>query len=1083
MQLKIFVAVMLAVTASSPARGQMEPWFQKTVVSDEEALVRWIAAEDLDGDGDLDLATACEAGDRVVWFQNSAGVFTLKQVVSTAVDVASCVLAADLDGDGDIDLASASVNDNKLAWYPNTDGQGLFGSQLVVTNTVGKPYFVTSGDFDGDGYVDLVIASLNSEIAWYRNVDGLGSFTTEHVLTTSVLVAYAAIPADIDGDGDVDLVAASRDDDKVGWYENTDGSGIFGSETVITTDADGVRGVSAADIDGDGDIDVLSASAGDDKVAWYPNTDGVGSFGSQVIITQALDGPYVAIPVDVDLDGDLDIVSAGRVGGNIAWLENVDGLGNFGEPVTVMTGLDPIHVAPASLVSDGALDFAVASITFDEVVLVSFSAPDGQSGLVTAPQNRLAIDTVSEVVITFPTYPAADPFVWTHLTRTLVPFVSVVTGTTPVNRSVSLLAPGDALRNGDTLSFFAVARFLPLGALPHIVSVGMNGISLSGSPSVFVVDFECSPGNFVGVLSCEPCPLNTYSNSTTASSCSDCPSQMSSPRASSSFLDCVCREGSWFGVNRADREEGASCVGCPVGAVCPGGNLYPVSDVGFFQSPQRPFTFHSCLRRGCAGNNTCEAGYDASSFMCSACAVGYFSEDARTCSKCSPSASGLFALLVLGVLFGSALVSIYFSWSASKVAKLEAGAESGQAHILAFRARTVPVSLSLIVTAFQLVAIFSEAAYGWSSTSKAALSIFNIASINIQSFGSECALDSFHATYAMSIVVPFVCLVLVIFFLLLIRCVAPYFAFIRNIGDVSISTSVDLVIFTVAPVVYIPISRSTFILFDCVRLPNGDIVVEMDNGVACFDGDWWAVFPIGLLSMLVYVLGVPIYFGFTLWVNRHNLFSPETTSRYGPLYRNWRRAYYHGEILNLCKRLVIVSAATFLSRHQYAQILVITGVLCTALVTVARFQPFYFPFYNGVETRLTACVVAIFLLGVTSYSQETRLSKSTNAFLSFCVVAVVIALFIVSIHALAFDIFSLQRERNDSTVAARHRQRLFMQQVGTELKDVEAGPEVLHAAGEFLAVLDSASRGVVESRRRSHTFVTAGDDVPLDDIN
>ena len=39
--------------------------------------------------------------------------------------------------------------------------------------------------------------------------------------------------------------------------------------------------VFAADVDGDGDLDVLSASQGDDKIAWYENTDGAGSFGSQ----------------------------------------------------------------------------------------------------------------------------------------------------------------------------------------------------------------------------------------------------------------------------------------------------------------------------------------------------------------------------------------------------------------------------------------------------------------------------------------------------------------------------------------------------------------------------------------------------------------------------------------------------------------------------------------------------------------------------------------------------------------------------------------------------------------------------------
>ena len=52
---------------------------------------------------------------------------------------------------------------------------------------------------------------------------------------------------------------------------------------IITTNANGAFSVYATDIDGDGDMDVLSASFKDNKIAWYENTDGLGSFGPQII--------------------------------------------------------------------------------------------------------------------------------------------------------------------------------------------------------------------------------------------------------------------------------------------------------------------------------------------------------------------------------------------------------------------------------------------------------------------------------------------------------------------------------------------------------------------------------------------------------------------------------------------------------------------------------------------------------------------------------------------------------------------------------------------------------------------------------
>ncbi|MFT5127889.1 MAG: VCBS repeat-containing protein, partial [Rhodothermales bacterium] len=74
-----------------------------------------------------------------------------------------------------------------------------------------------------------------------------------------------------DGDGDADVLSASAGDDKIAWYENL-GDGSFGPQQVITAAADGAVTVYATDLDGDGDADVLSASNGDDSIAWYENS-------------------------------------------------------------------------------------------------------------------------------------------------------------------------------------------------------------------------------------------------------------------------------------------------------------------------------------------------------------------------------------------------------------------------------------------------------------------------------------------------------------------------------------------------------------------------------------------------------------------------------------------------------------------------------------------------------------------------------------------------------------------------------------------------------------------------------------------
>ena len=52
-----------------------------------------------------------------------------------------------------------------------------------------------------------------------------------------------------------------KNDDKIAWYENTDGKGTFGSQQIVSTSADDAFSVFAADLDGDGDMDLASASS------------------------------------------------------------------------------------------------------------------------------------------------------------------------------------------------------------------------------------------------------------------------------------------------------------------------------------------------------------------------------------------------------------------------------------------------------------------------------------------------------------------------------------------------------------------------------------------------------------------------------------------------------------------------------------------------------------------------------------------------------------------------------------------------------------------------------------------------------
>lgn len=115
----------------------------------------------------------------------------------------------------------------------------------------------------------------------------------------------------------------------------------FGPEVIINTNADNARWVDVIDMDGDGDKDVLSASQNDDRVAWYEN-DGSENF-TQHDITTTFDLATGVRAADFDGDGDIDVVASSFTTstGRVSWFEN-DGAFNFTQ-IDIETNLSKVH--------------------------------------------------------------------------------------------------------------------------------------------------------------------------------------------------------------------------------------------------------------------------------------------------------------------------------------------------------------------------------------------------------------------------------------------------------------------------------------------------------------------------------------------------------------------------------------------------------------------------------------------------------------------------------------------------------------------------------------------------------------------
>ena len=190
--------------------------------------------------------------------------------------------------------------------------QTTFAAGQNIDPNVGQnPYAITSGDLDGDTFVDIVIGTYNFTddfVRWYKN-DGTGNFTQQTIISNSAgLQGIGGLAiADLDGINGNDIIVGSYSG-KVVWFANN-GAGGFGSEQLIGNLL-GAGQVTIADINNDGDLDVAAVGYDADKVVWYAG-DGSGSFGTEQLIEDTINFPNLHTePGNInfaDFDGDTDL--------------------------------------------------------------------------------------------------------------------------------------------------------------------------------------------------------------------------------------------------------------------------------------------------------------------------------------------------------------------------------------------------------------------------------------------------------------------------------------------------------------------------------------------------------------------------------------------------------------------------------------------------------------------------------------------------------------------------------------------------------------------------------------------------------
>ena len=414
-----------------------------------------LALGDVDGDGDLDMATVNASTNNVTLLLNggdNTGSNTGAFSSPTALPMGTtpyAVALGDLDGDGDLDMVVANANQTLTSVRINS---GLNSGTFVAgTDIAIQLRMVYLNDVNGDGFLDLVACAAGNAVIVRLN-NGSGVFSTSNALDLSLGTAsYTIAIGDIDADGDLDMATANGDANQVRVFSNS-GAGVFTNTATLSVNRP-YAGSVFADTDGDGDLDLLVNSNGSGTYVYANSGLNSGTFPSGTYVSSG-SGYNLAVG-DIDADGDPDLV----VVGNNSVAVRFNAGGSFsGSTAVAITGVADVVLGDVD--GDGDLDMATVNASSNTASVRLNTVPPTISSFSPNPAGAGIPVTLTGTGLNGATSVSINGAAATILTNTgtaitfKVPAGATASGTSSVTTAggtatspafVRLLAPGNAL--------------------------------------------------------------------------------------------------------------------------------------------------------------------------------------------------------------------------------------------------------------------------------------------------------------------------------------------------------------------------------------------------------------------------------------------------------------------------------------------------------------------------------------------------------------------------------------------------------------------------------------------------------------
>ncbi len=533
------------------------------------------------------------------------------------------------------------------------------------------------------------------------------------------------------------------------------------------------------------------------------------------------------------------------------------------------------------------------------------------------------------------------------------------------------------------------------------------------SPAFNVPCLDCPAGQFNPLpnqLNCSYCDAQSYQDRVGSMGCIPCPANSKSFPGADRIAACACIDTFY----RKTSDDSEPCLPCPRGAICFGDSVE--AQPGFYKDPANPSVFHPCeppsvctgvpvgfnasgINSGTGGSSGaggagagalgCREGHEGE--MCRECTPGYY-HSGLLCERCPKDS----ALLVIPVFLVGALAVVLLIYLGGE----RQAPYSGSLLMIASFAQTVTMSINIEL---RWPSLLKSVRLGFTGPYTLDFAVPQCSFSALA--GARMAWD---VKWALSIISP---AIIGLGFLLVWLVVVGYSALLRRghpptwTGPLppqgatqnSLFTRifrcpVDLAKFTNRVInglllfllgAYLMLVRDTLLFFACTNQKT----LAANSTYVCFSPWWWRRFPLALLGLLVYVVGIPATCFWAFRARKKAAGSLGFFQRFGMIYRHYEKDYVYWEMVVCFRKIGVAVGSLFFSSCPLCQIAFQVFFIVNCGLVHAYVRPFMLPRHNTTESVMLGLNCLVVLAGL-SFA-EGDLSASVSKLIEWLCILIV----------------------------------------------------------------------------------------------